>query len=255
MLKNYTPPADILSERIILVTGASSGIGRAAAKAYAAHGATVILLARSIPKLETLYDEIIAAGHPTPAIYPFNLATATPADYQEVQHNIASQLGRLDGVLLNAAMLGTLTPLEHYPIEQWYQVLQVNLSSAFLLCQATLPLLNKAPDASIIFTSANEAIIGKAYWGAYSVSKFGLQGLMQILADELETNTAIRVNSINPVHARTPLRKNAYPAEDTSSLPLPQEILSYYLYLMGPDSQGITKQTFRVEENQSFCNA
>jgi len=246
-MQTYTAPKDLLSERVILVTGASEGIGRTIAKTYAAHGATVILLARSIKKLETLYDEIETAGFPKPAIYPFNLGGATPHDYQELMQNIDTHFGRLDGLLHNAAILGSLTPIEHYNIEQWYQVLQVNLNSPFLLTQATLPLLKKSNDASVIFTSANEGLQGKAYWGAYGVSKFGIEGFMQILADELETNTNIRINSINPVKVRTQLRASAYPAENTKTLTLPQDLIPYYLYLMGPDAKGVRGKKFTVQ--------
>ncbi|HRA42538.1 MAG TPA: YciK family oxidoreductase [Gammaproteobacteria bacterium] len=242
--QNYAPSVELLKNRVILVTGASRGIGHAVAKTFAAHGATIILLGRTVKKLEALYDEIVTAGHPTPAIYPFNLANATSKDYEDLQHNIAHHFGQLDGLLHNAAQLGTLTPLEHYPIEQWYQVLQVNLNSAFLLTQATLPLLKRSMDASIVFTTANEGTTGKAYWGAYGVSKFALNGLMQTLADELETNTRIRVNSVNPRQVRTPLRASAYPAENTKDLPLPETILPLYLYLMGSDSQDVRGRTF-----------
>jgi NAD(P)-dependent dehydrogenase (short-subunit alcohol dehydrogenase family) len=242
-------PSDLLSDRVILVTGASSGIGRAVAKTYAVHGARVILLARTVRKLEFLYDEIINAGCPTPAIYPFNLANATPKDYQDLAYNIDTHFGRLDGLLHNAALLGSLTPIEHYPIEQWYQVLQVNLNSAFLLTHATLPLLKRSVDASVLFTVANEGFQGKAYWGAYGISKFALQGFMQILADELEINTSIRVNSINPIRARTVLRANAYPGENVTDLPWPQDILSQYLYLMGPESSHITGKAINAEFN------
>jgi len=246
-LETYSPSSELLKNRIILVTGASRGIGRAAAKTFATYGATVILLARTVKKLEALYDEIVTAGHPTPAIYPFNLANATPKDYEDLQQSIAHHFGRLDGLLHNAAELGTLTPLEHYPIEQWYRVLQVNLNSAFLLTQATLPLLKHSLDASIVFTAANEGTTGKAYWGAYGVSKFALNGLMQILANELETNTSIRVNSVNPSRVRTQLRTSAYPAENTKDLPLPEAILTQYLYLMGPDSRAIRGRNFEAK--------
>ncbi len=246
MIKPYIPAPTLLKGRVILVTGASQGIGREAAKLFAKYGASVILLARTVKKLEILYDEIEQAGFPTPAIYPMNLANAAPKDYEDLYKNIETHFGKLDGLLHNAAMLGTLTPIEHYTIEQWYQVLQVNLNSAFLLTQATLPLLKRSEDASIVFTSANEGFQGKAYWGAYGVSKFAIQGLMQTLANELEAHTAIRVNSINPIKVKTALRKNAYPAENNSSLPLPQDILSQYLYLIGPDSGGITGKNFDV---------
>ncbi len=234
----------MLKNRVILVTGASRGIGRSAAKTFATYGATVILLARTVKKLETLYDEIVEAGHPLPAIYPFNLANATPKDYEDLRQNIESHFGKLDGLLHNAAELGTLTPIEHYPIEQWAHVLQVNLNSAFLLTQATLPLLKRSENASIVFTTADEGLKGKAYWGAYGVSKFALNGLMQTLAQELETNTNIRVNSINPNKVRTTLRASVYPAENIKDLPLPEAIMTHYLYLMGPDSGDIRGQIF-----------
>ncbi len=249
MFDNYTPKPDLLYDRVILVTGASRGIGRAVAKAYASHGATVILLARSVDKLEILYDEIEKEGLPTPAIYPLNLATATPKDYQDLMENVDTHFGRLDGLLHNAAMLGTLTPIEHYPIEQWLQVLQVNLTSAFMLTQATIPLLKRSKDASIIFTTADEGIEGKAYWGAYGVSKFGIQGLMQTLAEELEANTNIRVNSINPHKVHTKLRQSAYPGENSKELTKPEDLIKQYLYLMGTDSIQPKKQTVK-EQNR-----
>jgi NAD(P)-dependent dehydrogenase (short-subunit alcohol dehydrogenase family) len=236
----------MLKDRIILVTGASQGIGRAVAKAYAVHGATVILLARTIKKLESLYDEIVAAGAPTPAIYPFNLATATPMDYENLAEVLMDNFGRLDGLLLNAAAIGSLTPIEHYPIDQWYQILQVNLNSCFLLIQATLPLLKKSMDAKILFTTADEGRKGKAYWGAYGVSKFALNGLMEILAEELETHSNIRVNAVNPGSVQTALRKAVYPADKNfCKLSLPEDRLAQYLYLMNPENQA-HKKTFSL---------
>lgn len=244
-ISQYTPKPNYLKGRVLLVTGASRGMGYTAAKAYASFGATVILVARHIKQLETLYDEIEQNGSPKPAIYPMNLANATPHDYEALMQNIEQHFGQLDGILLNAALVGSLTPIEHYDIEQWYQVLQVNLHSNFLLTQASIPLLKRSKDASILFTTAPVGLQGKAYWGAYSVSKFGVQGLMQTLADELE-NTNIRVNSINPIQMRTFLRNNLYPGENPNQLPEPSELLPTYLYLMGADSRHISGQTFTI---------
>lgn len=242
---NVSPIApNALTQRVILVTGASRGIGRAAAQAFANYGATVILLARSIPELQSLYDEIEAAGGAQPAIYPMNLANATPQDYENLSDKIESNFGRLDGILHNAGMLGSLTSIEQTPIEQWYHVLQLNLNATFLLTQATLRLMKRSRDASIIFTSAEVGRKGRAYWGSYAVSKAGCETLMQILADELEANTAIRVNSINPGKVKTRLRTEAYPAEDQKFLKNPQDILSLYLYLMSAESRGITGRSF-----------
>jgi NAD(P)-dependent dehydrogenase (short-subunit alcohol dehydrogenase family) len=241
-LNNYIPPANILSKRVILVTGAGDGIGRATAKAFAEYGATVILLGRTIPKLESIYDEIEQAGYPQPAIYPMNLEGAVPKDYNDLANIITESFGKLDGLLHNAAILGTLTPIELYNTEQWYKVMQVNLNAPFMLTQACLPLLKKSDDASIVFTNDNVGEQGRAYWGAYGVSKAGTNNLMQILADELETNTNIRVNSINPNKVRTRLRSTVFPGEDQNTLPAPADIVANYIYLMSNDSKSINGQ-------------
>jgi len=246
-LFDYTPPPALLAKRIILVTGAGDGIGRAAAKSFAAHGATVILLGRTTSKLEAVYDEIEKAGHPQPAIYPLNLEGASPNDYEDLANTLETEFGRLDGLLHNASLLGTLTPIEHYDIEQWYQVIQVNQNAPFLLTQACLNLMKSSREASIVFTSSSVGRKGRAYWGAYSVSKFAIEGLMQILADELEANTTIRVNSINPGATRTAMRASAYPGEDQKSLPAPEDIMPLYLYLMGPESRELNGQALNAQ--------
>jgi len=244
---DYIPPPALLAKRIILVTGAGDGIGRAAAKSFAAHGATVILLGRTTSKLEAVYDEIEQAGHPQPAIYPMNFEGASPNDYEDLANTLETEFGRLDGLLHNASLLGTLTPIEHYDIEQWFQVIQVNQNAPFLLTQACLSLMKSAPEASIVFTSSSVGRKGRAYWGAYSVSKFAIEGLMQILADELEANTAIRVNSINPGATRTAMRAAAYPGEDQNSLASPEDIMPLYLYLMGPESRELNGQALNAQ--------
>lgn len=244
---DYAPAADLLDGRVILVTGAGDGIGRAVSLAFATHGATVILLGRTVAKLEAIYDEIVAEGGPQPAIYPMDLEGATPEHHRELAGNIAEQLGRLDGLLHNAGMLGPLTPIEHYPPVDWLRVMQVNLNAPFVLTQACLPLLERAPDASILFTSSGVGRRGRAYWGAYAASKFAIEGLTQVLADELEENSAVRVNSINPGAVRTAMRAAAYPAENPADLPAPADIVLPYLYLMGPDSIGVHGQALDAQ--------
>ena len=229
-----TPRADVLAGRTILVTGAGDG-------------ATVVLLGRTVVKLEAVYDDIAAAGGPQAAIYPMDLEGATPDDHRQLADNVASQLGRLDGLLHNAGLLGSLTPIEHYDPVEWLRVIQVNLNAPFLLTQSCLPLLKRAPDASIVFTSSGVGRRGRAYWGAYSASKFGIEGLMQILADELEENSAVRVNSINPGRVRTAMRAAAYPAENPAELLTPADIVVPYLYLMGPDSVGVHGQALDAQ--------
>jgi len=239
---NYRPAAALLTDRVILVTGAGDGIGKAAAKIYAQHGASVVLTGRTSHKLETVYDEIVANGDNEPAIFPLDLSTATHEEFLGLAGGIAQEFGRLDGLLNNAAELGALTPIDHYPNELLKRVLTVNLEAPFSLTQACLPLLRQADDAAILFSSTEPYEKSAAYWGAYGVSKQGLDAFMYILADELENNTHIRVNSINPGAVRTRLRNLAYPAEDMTSLRMPDEVATSYLYMMGPDSQGIHGQ-------------
>ena len=239
MHADYQPANDILTDRIILVTGAGAGIGRAMAQAYAGHGATVVLLGKTVSKLEAVYDEIEAAGGPKPAIYPMHLEGATPHDYDELANAMESNFGRLDGILHNAASLPYLSRIKDYETEDWLKVMQVNLNAPFQITQACLSLLVNSDDASVIFTTDEVGHRGKAFWGAYGVSKFGVEGLTQILAAELE-NSAIRVNCIDPGPTRTALRKRAFPGEDNTSLKTPDTLAPLYLWAMGPDSRGTT---------------
>ncbi|PCJ48856.1 MAG: YciK family oxidoreductase [Gammaproteobacteria bacterium] len=245
--KSYKPQTELLKDKVILVTGAGDGIGRAAAKAYAHHGATLILLGKTTGKLEQTYDAIEKAGGAIPAIYPMDLQGATPKDYQKLAEVLTREFGRLDGLLHNASYLGTLSPIENQDIETWYKVQQVNVNASFMLTQSCLPLLKAADSASVIFTSSAVGRKARAYWGAYAVSKFATEGLMQVLADELESNTKVRSNSINPGATRTSMRADAYPAEDPSSLKTPEQIMPVYLYLMGADSCNVNGQALNAQ--------
>jgi len=243
----YKAPENLLQDRIILITGAGAGIGRAAAHAYAAQGATVILVGRTLEKLEQVYDEIEAAGHPQPAIVPLNLESASEHEYAELANTLEQEFGRLDGLLHNASLLGLRTPIESYDPVVWNQVMQVNVNAGFMLTQALIPLLSQSEDASIIFTTSSVGRTGKAFWGAYGVSKFATEGLAQILAQELENTTNIRVNCINPGATRTQMRASAYPAENPETNPAPEQIMPLYLYLMGPDSKTVNGQSLDAQ--------
>lgn len=243
----YTPRPDLLAERVILVTGAGDGIGRAAAHSFAAHGATVILLGKTQEKLEWVYDEILAAGHPEPMILPLDLQYLTPDSTKAIADTIEEELGRLDGILHNAALLGTVTPIADYSPERWQQIMQVNVHAAFLLTKTLLPLLTQAPDASIIFTTSSIGRRGRAFWGAYAVSKFAVEGMMETLADELEEVTAVRANAINPGGTRTRMRAAAYPGENPNTRPTADTLMPLYLYLMGADSDGVTGCSFDAQ--------
>ncbi|MCO4784770.1 YciK family oxidoreductase [Marinomonas atlantica] len=244
---DYQAPNDLLKEKVILVTGAGDGIGRQVALTYASHGATVILLGRTTKKLEEVYDLFESSGYPQGAIVPLNLDTAVEHDYIELANTIESEFGRLDGILHNASLLGDRTPLANYETSTFEQVMRVNVNAAFLLNQALIPLLQKASNASIIFTTSSVGRKAKAYWGAYAVSKFATEAMMQLLADELENISQIRVNAINPGATRTNMRAFAYPAEDPNTLKTPEDIMPIYLYLMGNDSADVNGQSLDAQ--------
>ena len=248
---DFTPTENALDNRTILVTGAGDGIGREAALAYARYGATVILLGKTQEKLEQVYDAIEAQNGAQPAIIPLNLETATEHDYQMIAEHVESTFGQLDGLLHNASLLGNITLLEQYPVDTWMQVMQVNINAPFLLTRALMPSLKKAPSASIILTSSSVGRQGRAHWGAYAVSKFATEGMMQTLADELVNTTQIRVNSLNPGGTRTRMRAEAYPAEDPTTLRHPSEIMGTYLYLMSDSSAGVTGHAFNAQPPKS----
>ncbi|VAW62030.1 Oxidoreductase, short-chain dehydrogenase/reductase family [hydrothermal vent metagenome] len=229
----YQPADHFLKDKIILVTGAGDGLGQAAAKAYAAQGATVVLLGRTTKKLENTYDEIIHAGYPEPAIYPLNLEGASPVDYEKLADTLNEQFGSLHGLLHSAAILGTLTPIQQHDIEIWYKVMQVNLNAPFVMTQALLPLLRSTDGSKIIFTTDDKS---QAYWGAYGISKDATTSFMKVLADEMDTESnPVQVNAINPGAVRTQMRVRAFPGENPDTLPCADDVMPAYLYLMSDD--------------------
>jgi len=242
----YSPPPDLLTSKTILITGAGDGIGRVCAKTFAAHGATVILLSRSQEKLEKVYDEIEADYPGKVIIHPLDFRTATSADFQTLAQSLDEQFECLDGLIHNAALLGVRSPIEFYPDKDWTDLMQVNVNAAFGLTKVLLPALSRSSDARLLFTSSSVGRVGRAFWGAYAVSKFAVEGLMQTLAEEVAKTTAIKVNSLNPGGTRTSMRRDAYPAEDPASQPTPEEIMPVYLYLFGPESVAIQGQALDV---------
>ena len=227
--ENFKATDDLLEERVILVTGATGGFGKVISMALAAHGATVILVARNLRLVESLYDEIEQAGYPTPAIYPINLEGATEQDYQELASNIDNQLGRLDGIIHCAAILGTPTVFAQSDAVTWYQVHQVNLHAPYLLTRACLPLLSQSDHGSIVFMIDDKP---GAYWDAYQVSKQGLREMAGLLAREYE-GSDLHVNCVNPGKTRTALQLRAFPAADINDrLPTPEHHIDTFLYLV-----------------------
>lgn len=245
--RSYTYGDGILEGRIILITGSSDGIGKALALHAAQLGAQVILHGRSVPKLEKIYDAIAAIEvAPRPSIAVMDLESANAESYSTLADSIADEFGRLDGLVHNAGMLGDRFSIEQYDAVTWQKVLHVNVTAAFALTQVFMPLLQRSDDPSVIFTSSGVGRTGKAFWGAYAVSKFATEGLSEVLADE-HRHGKLRSNCINPGATRTNMRLAAYPAEDRDALKRPEEILTPYIYLLGPDSKGVTGQSFDAQ--------
>ncbi len=242
----YQAAKDLLNGKVILVTGAGDGIGKTAALTYAQHGATVILLGKTVKKLEAVYDQIEQAGYPKPAIVPLDLKGATEQNHLDMAETIEEQFGHLDGLLHNASMLGVLGPFEHITMSSVEEVFKVNVIAEIMLTKALLPVMRKSASASLVFTSSSVGRQARSFWGEYAMSKFATEGMMQAIAHEYEGSN-IRTNSINPGATRTGMRANAYPAENPQLLKKPEEIMPTYLYLMGKDSADINGQQLNAQ--------
>jgi len=245
---DFTPGPDLLKDRIILVTGAAGGIGSIASLSYAKHGATVILLDKNVEAAENIYDQIEDAGYPVPAIYPMDFEGAKEDDYMQLAEVIEKEFGRLDGLLHNAARRDPFTPLWKIDLEDWFEIMQVNLNAPYMLTRACLDLLNAADSASVVFTTDHQSREHHAYWGAYGVSKHALDGLMLTFADELENQSPIRVNAIDPGAVRTGMRVRSFPALEPQTMTPPESIMDIYLYLMSERSQHVNGLTFKAQK-------
>jgi NAD(P)-dependent dehydrogenase (short-subunit alcohol dehydrogenase family) len=244
----YQPASDCLAGKVLLVTGAGDGIGRAAAQTFACYGADVVLLGRTREKLEAVSDWISERTDTNPVIVPCDLAGLADENAAALSQAVGESFGRLDGLLHNASLLGPKVPVAHYPTDQWQQVFQVNVHSVFLLTRALIPLLDESGTASVVLTSSSVGRQGRAYWGAYAASKFAVEGLCQILADEHEHTGRIRFNSLNPGGTRTPMRRAAYPAENPADVPPPEARMDLYLYLMSDASKDENGRQFDARD-------
>jgi NAD(P)-dependent dehydrogenase (short-subunit alcohol dehydrogenase family) len=245
-MKDYQPSSQHLKERVIIVTGAGQGLGQAAAIAFAKQGATVILLGRTQSKLEATYDAIEKQNLTTPLIFPMDFEKANEDDFKAMAEGAYQQLGRLDGILHNATHFDNLSPLEIQTMAQFETMFKVNVTAPFALTKACLPLLKRAADASIIFTSNSSTQMHKAYWGSHGLSKVATDSMMQIWAEEFDANSNIRFNTIVPGALQSPQRKKTHPGEMNSALPSLESAMPIYLYLMGSDAKGISGKMFKV---------
>jgi len=238
--RDYKPKPDLLKDRVILVTGATRGIGRVAAMTFAAHGATVVLHGRDETALAKVYDAIQSRGHPEPAAIPLDLEHAGTREFDSLAYAIESRLGKLDGLLHNAAHFEKLATLEHQTAKEWTRTLLVNLIAPFSLTQACARLLKTSPDASVVFTSETHGHLPAPYWGGYAVSKAGLEALMKVQAAEWENLPHLRANVVIPGPVDSPLREKTHPGEVAASRRKPENLMPTYLYLIGPDSRGVS---------------
>ncbi len=243
---NYSIATGELKDKIILVTGANRGFGKAMTLDLAKAGATVIMLGRDLGSLETAYDEVVDAGFAEPILYPLDLEGATPEHYEQLQRDILDNFGQLDGLIHNAGIIGTMMPIEQYDLKLWYSTMQINVNAPFMLTQFLIPALSKSKDARILFLSSSVGRTAKAYWGAYGVSKFAIEGLSKTLAEELE-KTNIRVNSLDPKRMRTEMRRTAYPAENSDNNPLPESISPAIVYLMSDTTKALNGEQLTLE--------
>ncbi|NNM62936.1 MAG: YciK family oxidoreductase [Steroidobacteraceae bacterium] len=245
--KDFTAKPDLLAGRVIMITGASGGLGGALALQCARAGASVILSGRNAGKLEAVYDQLEAIGAPKPALAPLDLATATAADYDALATTIEREFGRLDGLVHAAATLGDRSPLEMYDVPTWCRVLHVNLTAPFILTQVLLPVLRKSQDASVIFASSGVVKRARPFWGAYAVAKTGLETVRAMLSEELADVSKVRVNSVNPGAMRTAMRYAAYPVEDPSTLPAPANVTGVFLYLLSDEAREVDGRYFDAQ--------
>ncbi len=232
----------MLEDKAALITGASRGLGEAIALAYAQRGASLVINARSEESLRPVAEAAERAGA---RVLTVAGDVSDSEDARRLVEEAASQFGGIDILVNNAGILGSRVEIEEYPEDEWRQVLEANLTGPFLLSKAAIPHMRDG--GSIINIVSGVSVEGRAKWGAYSVSKFGMEGLTQILAAELEER-GIRSNSVDPGGMRTEMRANAYPEEDPMTLRTPHENTEVFIYLASDESKDASGQRFKAQE-------
>ncbi|MEL7312285.1 MAG: YciK family oxidoreductase [Pseudomonadota bacterium] len=245
-LRAFSPADDALRNKVILVTGASDGIGRAVSVAAAKVGALVLLLGRSEEKLNAVHDEIVEAGGPRPIVVPVDFMKADGGVYMRLTEQIKTDFKKLDGLVHCAGVLGEMTEIEHYDAQVWQEVMHVNVTAGFALTKVLLPLLREAR-GEVLFTSSSVGRRGRAFWGAYAVSKFATEGLAQTLAEEQKPH-GVSVNVINPGATRTAMRAQAYPMEVRDRLDGPETVAPAYLYFLCNEDETVTGLSVDVKD-------
>ena len=236
-----------MKNKVILITGANKGIGKTLSLEFSKMGVNIVLLGRNEESLDSVYDEIITTTSTKPLIIKCDLSNIDINSAKQISDEIMGVYGRLDGVIFNAAKLGKMSTIEDYEEDIWKEVFNINLHSAFIISKEILPALKAAPNGRIIFTSSGVAEVGKAFWGAYSASKFAVKGLAEILRDELDTTSNIKVFNYDPGKTRTSMRALAYPAEIPQDLKEPKVLFNDYLWFFSDESQLSNQHYFKFD--------
>ena len=236
-----------MKNKVILITGANKGIGKTLSLEFSKIGVNIVLLGRNEESLDSLYDEIITTTSTKPLIIKCDLSDIDNKSAKQINDEIMGVYGRLDGVIFNAAKLGKMSTIEDYEEDIWKEVFNINLHSAFIISKEVLSALKAAPNGRIIFTSSGVAEVGKAFWGAYSASKFAVKGLAEILRDELDTTSNVKVFNYDPGKTRTSMRALAYPAENPQDLKEPKVLFNDYLWFFSDESQLSNQHYFKFD--------
>ena len=236
-----------MKNKVILITGANKGIGKTLSLEFSKMGVNIVLLGRNEESLDNVYDEIITTTSTKPLIIKCDLSNIDINSAKQISDEIMGVYGRLDGVVFNAAKLGKMSTIEDYEEDIWKEVFNINLHSAFIISKEILPALKAAPNGRIIFTSSGVAEVGKAFWGAYSASKFAVKGLAEILRDELDTTSNVKVFNYDPGKTRTSMRALAYPAENPQDLKEPKVLFNDYLWFFSDESQLSNQHYFKFD--------
>lgn len=234
----------MLRGKVVMITGASQGLGKALTLACAEEGANLVISSRNAASLDPVAEEAEGSGVKVLAI-PGDVSRSTHVEM--LVEAALERFGRIDVLVNNAGLLGPRVPIEEYPEDEWRKVLEANLTGPFLVARAVVPYMPEG--GSIVNVTSGVSIEGRPRWGAYSVSKFGVEGLTQILAAELEER-GIRVNSVDPGGMRTQMRAAAYPDEDPNTLVTPEENTAVFLYLASDESRNVTGERFKAQEFQ-----
>lgn len=242
-INTYVPEKTYLSNKLITITGATDGIGKALAVSCAQYGAELLLIAKNEKKLDSFTEELSKSSNTQHQAYVMDFSMAGEADYIKFADFIAEQNKAMDALVLNAGYVEALQGIRNYPLETWLRTITVNQHSPFMLVKCCIPLLEKSTDPSIVF-STHEC--NKAYWGAYGTAKSAQRSMMEILANELDGDKPIRVNGVDPSPVRTKLRLNNYPGINPDDFAAPEDVLSPYLYFIGADSKGVTGTNYKL---------